>query len=91
MCALVLYLRRNISPSGRLGSGTVPVIAIPLVRAAACAMEATNGPAVQSLTWTPTTVNILILQKRKPADRRIFWILENEKRISIDYTQINDR
>ena len=93
MCALVRYLRRDISPSGRLGSGTVSVIAIPLAfrRAAACAVEATNGPAVQSLTWTPTTVNFLILQKRKPADRRIFWILENEKRISIDYTQINDR
>ena len=72
----------------------MPVIAIPLAlgRAAACAMEATNGPAVQSLTWTPTTtVNFLILQKRKPADRQIFWILENEKRISIDYAQINDR
>ena len=38
-----------------------------------------------------TTVNFLILQKRKPADRQIFWILENEKRISIDYAQINDR
>jgi hypothetical protein len=37
----------------------VPVIAIPLAlgRAAACAMEATNGPAVQSLTWTPTVKN----------------------------------
>jgi hypothetical protein len=67
MCALVRYLRRDISPSGRLGSGTVPVIAIPL--ALGCAMEATNGPAVQSLTWRPTTVNFLILQKRKPADR----------------------
>jgi hypothetical protein len=36
-------------------SAAVPVIAIPLAfrRAAACAVEATNGPAVQSLTWTP--------------------------------------
>jgi hypothetical protein len=37
----------------------VPVIAISLAftRAAACAGEATNGPAVQSLTWTPTVKN----------------------------------
>ena len=56
MCALVRYLRRDISPSGRLGSGTVPVMAIPLAlgRAAACAV---NGPAVQRLTWTPTVKN----------------------------------
>jgi hypothetical protein len=42
-----------------LGSGTVAVIAIPLAfrRSAACAVEATNGPAVQSLTWTPTVKN----------------------------------
>jgi hypothetical protein len=57
MCGLVRYLRRDISPSGRLGLGTVPVIAIPLAlgRAAACAVGATNGPAVQSLTWTSPT------------------------------------
>jgi len=69
MCALVRYVRRDIFPKrtstqrfdeapkldGGLGSGTVAVIAIPLAfrRAAACAVEATNGPAVQSLTWTP--------------------------------------
>ena len=87
-------LFRSPKLDGGLGSGTAPVIAVQLAlgRAAACAMEATNRPAVQSLTWTPTTtVNFLILQKRKPADRQIFWILENEKRISIDYAQINDR
>jgi hypothetical protein len=44
------------------GTRTVPVIAIPLAfrRAAACAVEATNGPAVRSLTW------------QKLADRKIF-------------------
>ena len=38
---------------GGLGSGKVAVIAIPLAfrRAAACAVEATNGPAVQKVTW----------------------------------------
>jgi hypothetical protein len=39
-----------------LRPAAVPVIiAIPLAfrRAAACAVEATNGPAVQSLTWAP--------------------------------------
>jgi len=36
-----------------LGSGTVAVIAaLAFRRAAACAVEATNGPAVQSLRWT---------------------------------------
>jgi hypothetical protein len=80
MCALVRYLRRDISPSGRLGSGTVSVIAIPLAlgRAAARAMEATNGPAVQSLTWTPTTVDFLILQKRRPTAKFFgFWKTRN--------------
>jgi hypothetical protein len=37
----------------------VAVIAIPLAfrRTASRAVEATNGPAVQSLTWTPTVKN----------------------------------
>jgi len=49
---------------------TVPVIAIPLAfrRAAASAVEATNGPAVQSLTWTPTVKN----PRLKTADSKIF-------------------
>jgi hypothetical protein len=29
-------------------------------------------------------LGFLILQKEKPANRKIFWILENETRISID-------
>jgi hypothetical protein len=42
-----------------LRPAAVPVIAIPLAfrRTAARATEATNGPAVQSLTWTPTVKN----------------------------------
>jgi len=35
----------------------VPVIAIPLAFRRRRAVEATNGPAVQSLTWTPTVKN----------------------------------
>jgi hypothetical protein len=50
---------------GGLGSGTVAVIAIPLAfrRTAACAVEATNGPAVQSLTWTPPHRPRIFLKK----------------------------
>jgi hypothetical protein len=54
----------------------VPIIAIPLAfrRAAACAVKATNGPAVQSLTWTrpPHGSIFLISQNRKPIDREVF-------------------
>jgi len=79
MCALVRYLRGDISPSGRLGSGTVPVMAIPLAlgRAAACAV---NGPAVQRLTWTPTVKNPRLkkfFQEQKPAHRGVLKIFRN--------------
>jgi hypothetical protein len=80
----------------------VPEIAIRLAfwRAAACTMEATNGPAVQSLTWhlLPTDEifgycksriltdrEILILKNRKPIHRQILKFSEAETRISIDY------
>jgi hypothetical protein len=47
--------------------GTVPVIAIPLAfrRAAACAVKATNGPAVQSLIWTVLTTARFFLEKNR--------------------------
>jgi len=66
----------------------VPVIAVPfaLRRAAASAVEATNGPAVQSLTRAPPSppLDFLILKNRKPIHRQIIKFSETETRISID-------
>jgi hypothetical protein len=49
---------------GGLGSGTVPVFTIPLAfrRAAACAVKATNGPAV---IWTLLTTARFFLEKNR--------------------------
>ena len=48
---------RNWTTTEATVSGCSVVRALPASRAAACAVEATNGPAVQSLTWTPTVKN----------------------------------
>jgi hypothetical protein len=46
---------------------TVPVIAIPLAfrRTAASAVEATNGPAVQSLTWISPSPRLVFFAGKK--------------------------
>jgi hypothetical protein len=56
-----------------------------LPRAASGAVEATNGPAVQSLTWARPTVKFLILENRKPIHRWIIKFPGTETRISVDY------
>jgi hypothetical protein len=51
-----------------LRPAAVPVIAIPLAfrRTASRVVEATNGPAVQSLTWTsPHHGSIFLLEKNR--------------------------
>jgi hypothetical protein len=61
-------------------SGAVPVIAIPLTlrRTVSRPVKATNGPAVQSLTWAPLpTVIFLVLQKQKPIHRLDSEIFRN--------------
>jgi hypothetical protein len=67
MCALVRYLRRDISPSGRLGSGTVPVIAIPLALGRAARSSrlepATAGP-VSSVSTCAAKVRASLLKAR---------------------------
>jgi hypothetical protein len=59
------------------------VIAIPFVfrRTASCALEATNDPALQSLTWTsPYHGSIFLLEKKsKPRHRPAAEIIYQEK------------
>jgi len=69
---------------GGLGSGTVPVIAIPLAfrRTASRALEATNGPAVQSLTWISPRHGSIFAGKKIETEPRLvlkFWEMENGK------------
>jgi hypothetical protein len=53
----------------------VAVIAIPLAfrHAAACAVEATNGPAVQNLTWISLTTGVLSFLDIQIGERRLVF------------------
>jgi hypothetical protein len=69
----------------------VPVIPIPLAfrRAAACAVEATNGRAVQKPDMEihpapPSVSDFLELKNRKLIHRLVSKIFRSETRISID-------